>query len=357
MNRRIMLAAGVLFLLLFLAACGPEEADQKELIVSTVLVSTGSLQSETIISGKIEAVQSADIVAKVPGKVEKVHVDIGTMVKSGEIIVSLDADDLAASVEVASAAVDMAQVGYDIALKNYNKGQELLENGAISQTTFDNNYETVFKNSEVQLRSARAQLLRAQISYKEMFIKAPFGGVITARNINPGEMAGQAALVSIMNLDQVVIEGNIGEEKINQLQTGQPVDVMIPAASSGTFEGVIANISAAANPQTKAYPLKIKVDNPQHLLKPGMYAEVYFNDSKEAGLLVPRTAIINEKDGKMVYIVDNGIAHQRQVDTGASDQHNTIIISGLKEGEKVICTKLEEVSEGSRIRMDNDSYN
>lgn len=227
------------------------------------------------ITGKIEAVQAANLVSKLAGKVNAVNVDIGSAVRSGQVLVSLSAEDKAADIEEAATQVESAEVEYDLAKKTYQRGKELIEAQAISQADYDNQYEGPLKRAEVKLKAAQASVKKKQIAYNDMFITAPFSGVITAKNINPGEMAStQAQLLTLVNLNQVVVKGIVNENQINKLKLGQKVQVKVKAASEKPFTGKIANIALSADAQSKGFPIKVQVDNPDHILKPGMFAEV-----------------------------------------------------------------------------------
>ncbi|AEG61660.1 efflux RND transporter periplasmic adaptor subunit [Desulforamulus ruminis] len=271
---------GFLFLfLIFMNGCGAAEDQLKSSVKpksTEAATPTRGDSSKTItLTGKVEAVQSANLVSKIAGKVETVSVDIGSTVKAGQVLITLSAEDKAADIEVSKAALQTAQVAYDLALSNYERGKELYDSQAIAQADFENNYEGNLKKAEAGMASAQANLKRAQVSYNDMLIKAPFNGIITARNINPGELAGtQTTLLSLVNLNQVVIRASITEEQINRIKAGQEVQVKVTAVSEKPLTGKIANIALAADPQTKAYPVKIQVDNTDHILKPGMFAEV-----------------------------------------------------------------------------------
>ncbi|RYD03926.1 hypothetical protein N752_17745 [Desulforamulus aquiferis] len=129
--------------------------------------------------------------------------------------------------------------------------------------------------AEAALKSAQANLKKEQVALADMSIKAPFSGIIAARNVNPGEMAGtQNTLLSLVNLSQVVIGTGVDEETINRLEANQSVKVKVSAIPGKEFPGKITNIAPAMEPQTKTYPVKIQIDNQEQLLKPGMFAEV-----------------------------------------------------------------------------------
>lgn len=282
-TKRNTLAGILILILIFLTGCSqsngaaqPQPAQEKKNNVSATTGSTAKESKNGItFSGKIEAVESANLVSKVAGKVAAVHVDLGTPVKAGQLLVSLSAEDKAAEIEVATAQVKSAQVQYDLDLKNYQRGKELLASQAISQSDYEKTYEGPFQKSEAALVTANATLKKNQVAYNDMFIKAPFAGVITAKNINPGEMAGtQNTLLTLVNLNQVVVKGTVSETQVNKLKVGQEVQVKVSAVSDKPFTGKISNIALAADTQTKGYPIKIQVDNKDHLLKPGMFSEI-----------------------------------------------------------------------------------
>ena len=287
MVRKRKLIISTLLLALLLTGCSestpgdPNNSNPKTTKTAQADPPQRPSQAAAVISGKIEAVQTANLVSKIAGKVAVVHVDLGTPVKAGQVLMSLDAGDKAADIDVSAAQVNSAQVEYDLAQTNFQRGKELLAAQAIAQADYEKTYEGPFKRAEAQLQSAQASLKKQQITYNDMFMKAPFAGVITARNINPGEMAGtQNTVFTLVNLDQVVIKGMVNENIINQLQNGQAVKVRVPAASAKEFTGVINNLGLSADLQTKGFPVKVKLDNPEHILKPGMFAEVILDNKK-----------------------------------------------------------------------------
>ncbi|MEG6522413.1 efflux RND transporter periplasmic adaptor subunit [Desulfotomaculum sp. 1211_IL3151] len=283
MTRKAVLIGTLALLCIFQIGCSQNnimsQTPQIKKQASTSTTSTGraaeAKDNKITMSGKIEAVEIANIVSKVAGKVAQVNVDIGTEVKAGQLLISLEAADKAAEIEEAAALVNSAQVQFDLDQKNYQRGKELLISQAISQADYEKTYEGPVQRSEASLKTAKATLKKRQVTYDDMFIKAPFAGVITAKNINPGEMAGtQNVLLTLVNLNRVVVKGFVNENQINKLKQGQEVQVKVGAVSDQTFIGKISNLAFAADPQTKGYLINVRIDNPEYLLKPGMFAEV-----------------------------------------------------------------------------------
>jgi len=357
MSKRRFSFGLVLFLLLqfpFLSGCDKVKnaSSNTSLTFNGIQVKKGQLQNDTLVSGKIEASQTVNVVSKVSGKVEYVNVDVGSEVKEGQVLLNLEANDLEANIDSTQATADTAKINYDLALKQHQRGQELLSSSAISQADYDNNYQGTYLKAEAGLRSARSNLEKAQIAFQDTFVRAPFNGVVTARNINPGEIAlPSVPVISLVNFDQVVIKGGVNENQINQLSSGQVVQVKVAAVAEQPFAGMIAQISPAADPQTKAYTVKIQVDNLKHLLKPGMFAEVKISDQQEQLLIIPRLAIMSDSDKNMVFVVENGAAQKKIIEIGLSDQNNAVVTAGLKEGDTIIVSNLEMLKEGQQVKV------
>jgi len=378
------------------------------LTVTTARAQLGYLNNATIISGKLDAVQTASIVPKIPGRVASVYVDVGSAVQAGQVLVALDNQDLKdrvdqarAGVAQAEAAVAQAQAGvqaaqagtgaaqaalataranYEVAKANYQRGQQLLAAGAIPQAVFETQYELPYKQAEqayensapsqvagtqaqqaqaaaglktaqAGLAAAQAALALAQQTYEDSFIRAPFSGVVTGRNINPGEMAATMPVITMVNLDQLVLKGYVGEDVINRLQQGEKVSVSVDAVSGRTFTGVITNISPAADPVTKDYLIKIEIDNSNHLLKPGMFATVQLSRNRKKSLLVPRTAVVKDGDASYVWVLKDGVVERREVKLGDSDGTSTIITAGLSAGDDVVTAGQETLHDGARVSV------
>jgi len=273
MNKRWNII-GFCCLLLFLSGCGSRP--EAKLTSSTPAKASGAAIMESTVSGRAEAAQSVKVVSKLAGKVADVFVDMGSDVKQGQVILQLDARDLKASVDSAQASLDSAQITYKYALANQQRAEPLKNSGAMSQADYDNNYLGVLERAKAAVNLAQASLDKAVINYEDSTVKAPISGTVTALNVKSGEyISPQTPAVTIINLDEVQIKLFVNENKINDLKTGQPYKVSVPAIPGQTFQGKVTNISGAADTASKAYPVKITVKNPQHLIKDGMYACVY----------------------------------------------------------------------------------
>jgi len=354
--RRPVLAAaiGLLALVLVLAGCGQKAGDtateEQAVPVAVAEVVKGRLDRGDILTGKVAAAQEVNLVPKVAGQVGSVTVDVGDRVRAGQVVLRLEAPEIAAAVTLAESALKTAEINFKAAEKNYERGKLLLEQQAISPAEFENTYEKPYELAKENFeRTAPAQLAQARANYENTILTSPVTGVVTARNVDPGELASPSLpVLTIVNIDTVLVETTASEGQINRLKPGQEVEVRIDAAGDKTFKGVIATVSPAANPQSKAYPVKIRIDNPDGLLKPGMFATVDLGGGGET-LMVPRDAVVFRDTQRIVFVVEGDRVRVREVAVGESDGKNIAITSGLNEGETVVVSGQSVLSDGAKV--------
>jgi cobalt-zinc-cadmium efflux system membrane fusion protein len=388
MLKRRNVAVSILVIVLAatgLTGCGGNRGGPPAVVISKAV--GGAFAGGTVVSGKVEALVSANVISKISGKVAEITVDVGSTVNAGDLLVRLDADEMAAAVQLAEASLqktresdlpslrNQAQTNltsteatYKNAEAEYERSKALLSGSVISRQAFDqveksyllakSAYDSAKSNLDIvenstipdTIRQAEAQLTQARANYANNIITSPISGVVTARNINPGELASNNnSVVSLVNLDKVVVRVDVGENFINTMKDGSEVAVKVSAASEASFKGTVTNIALAANPVTKAYPVKIEIPNPEHVLKPGMFAEVVLKGNSVEGIMVPREAVVKSGEKDAVWVVSEGAARKREVVAGASDGKNVIISSGLTVGEDVITSSQEALTDGGVV--------
>ncbi len=389
-RRGFFTCTALLVLILAVSGCGQGNSEMGKNSgreVSVITAREVAAKPGITASGKLEALASASLVSKISGRVAKITVDVGSSVKAGDMLVSLDAGELAAAVQLAEAnlskakgsdlpslqntaktTLDTTGVTYKNAEADYNRNKTLLQSGALSQQAFDqaekaylmakSAYESAQKNMDIvnkgtvpdTVRLYEAQLAQARANYANSIINSPIDGVVTARYINPGELAGTSnPVLAVVNLDKVVLRVDVDESIINSLREGSEVNVKVAAVADKTFKGTITNIALAASPTTKAYQVKIQIPNADHLLKPGMYAEVTLAGRQGNGISLPRDAVMMSGDRETVWVVSDGSARKREVKTAPLDDKNVLVTSGLNDGDKIIVGNLENLSDGTVV--------
>lgn len=394
MKKSFVIAIGMLLITaLALAGCnlnnGAKKTGGQGVVLNHATARLGVLAGGTVVSGKLEALHSANVVPKMAGKVASVPVEIGSVVAEGDLLLSLDAADLEALVELNAAQLERVrnsdlpaqqnQAEFNLAnsetlLKtteaDYQRYQQLFSSGAVSSQQLEQ-AERQYLQSRAACDSARnamdillgatipetirqyeAQLQKARADFANTVLRAPFSGIITAKNINPGEMVSPTQpVISLVNLDIVLVQANVSEDQVNKIRVGQELNVKVNSVREDPFIGIVTNIALAANATSKAYPVKIQISNPLHSLKPGMFAEVILNTSDEEGIIIPGEALAQDEKGSFVWVVEDGQAARRSVITGQSDGKDVIIKSGLAAGEDVAVAGTEPLQDGMKVSL------
>lgn len=230
------------------------------------------------LSGRAEAGESVTVMSKSTGKVTEVLADVGSEVKKGQVLLCLDSRDLAASIDVAKANLENANIAYKYALENQQRAKQLNLEGAMSNAEYDNTYASVLERAQSAVNLAQANLEKAQIAYDDSTIVAPMDGTITEVNVEVGELVSpQIKTLTIVNLNEIKVNILVNEKKINSLKVGESFSVAFTAIPDQIFSGKITDISEARDSASKAYPVRVIVDNPNHLIKDGMFARMYLS--------------------------------------------------------------------------------
>lgn len=346
------LAAAALLFSATLAGCGKKEAGTQAGVqavpVNVAAVERGELVQVTTLYGKLSAGKEVSLAPKVSGKVASVLVKVGDKVKAGQVIIQLDDSDARAQVEQYEAALAVARAGQleasvaeEEARKNLERMEELYAHGAISEQELEsarNAYKRASSGrSEALVWQAEASLNYWRNQLENMKITAPIEGLVASLEAEPGEMLGpNLPVATVVDLDTVVAECSVPEGLINEVHKGDLVKVRVPSVSR-SFEGKVASVAPAADPQSKSFPVEVEIENPQHLLKAGMFAEIDFVAGKKEDVLkVPKEAVVNKGDIKVVYLVKDGTAFERKITPGISNSDFIEIVEGLQEGDRVV---------------------
>ncbi|ATW25955.1 efflux RND transporter periplasmic adaptor subunit [Candidatus Formimonas warabiya] len=324
------------------AGCGQKEtpADQPQeeqaVLVEAGKVVTGDISNTSTVNGKIAPNKEVSIIPKTPGKVAEVNFQVGDRVHQGDILIRLDSTELQAQLKQAKAGLALAKANYQNALTNLERVKSLYEQGAVSKQQLDD-AQTQAAVGSTDSASASVQLIEAQLA--NTVIKSPVDGIVSARNIEVGEIAGQSAVMTIVDIEKVKVETNVTEAEVNKLSLGQKLDVRVSAVGDQPFSGTIRTISPAADSQVSTFPISVEILNPQHQLKPGMFAEIKLAlETKKGVPVIPKQAVIDSGDMKYVFVIKDKKAIQTEIKTGVEDDTRVEVVSGLTAGDAIVLT-------------------
>jgi len=388
--RKILILLMALMALGLLAGCSgsqPTEAvEEKYIPVEVEVASKKTLINTAILSGKISSETDVSVVPKIPGKVEFVNVKVGDAVHKGEVLFTLETTDMNNNYQLAEARYQTSKDQWEaaktslertkvLAAEKIANAQKTLANtkalfdaGAASKVQLDQaelglkELESSFAGqieqlsvqaSDSSLKLAEVQLTQAREALDNATVTAPVDGVVSQVNVQVGNMASSAqAAIGLTNSSTLYSSLSVAENLVNRLKKDQVVKVTVPSASEKSFVGTIDYISPASDPQTRLYPVKITLDNPEGLIKPGMFAKVELaTDEKADVMAVKSEAVVLKNEKTIVYVVQDDKAVSKEVTTGLDTGVDIEIVKGLAQGDKVIIKGQTLVDEGHKVKV------
>lgn len=254
---------------------------------------------------------------------------------------------------IAQADMDKIKMAYDNARITYEQAKQTFDI-VTNKMPAENmrKAKDAYQIAVSSKASATAQIAAAQKTLQDGTVKSPLRGVITSCNVVAGTLVVQAQpAFTIMNISKVEIETGVSEQVINSLELGQPVDVTLSTLSDKPIIGHISSINPAAS-QNGTYNVKVQMENTAGLLKVGMLGKVSF--TKEAAkdvIVVPRNCVLTKNNESYVYIESKGTAKKIIIQTGIDNGEEIEIVSGLKEGMKLVSTGQTYLSDGDPIKI------
>ncbi|PAB60759.1 efflux RND transporter periplasmic adaptor subunit [Anaeromicrobium sediminis] len=368
MKKRYLILIMVFILSLSMVGCSKEKTanatSEAPINVETSLAALNSFTLQTALSGKISAIDEADISSKVSGTVQNVNVEIGDFVKEGNILISLEKTDFKTSLEEAQASYSMALASYNntlekikVAKANYRRMEELYSQGALSKRELE---QAELEASDTNLELAKAKLLQSQAtltkvqnSYSDSNITAPISGFITAVNVSKGEsISPSVPVVSISNIDPVKVETSVSGYLVNKLHKGDLVDVFIKSVDTKPFKGTINAISPAPSKDNLTYPIQITIENKDSLVKPGMFAEIVVSsDKKENILTIPSQAVVIKDGEPVVFVIKDSTAYMKNIEVGLDNGTLVEVLNGLSENEEVVIKGQNYLEDGNQVKV------
>ena len=315
--------------------------------VQTVLPKRGEIaRNISLPTFRILALQEAMLYAKVSGYLKSLNVDKGDEVKEGQLLAEIEVPELLADVAQYQAESAVARTNYQRMAEARGKAPDLV----VPQTVDD---------LRGQWEIAQAKLQRTQTLLQYARIVAPFSGRITARFVDPGAFipaatAGStpqtAALVMLMDYSRVRVQVFVPEPEVPFIRNGTPVKVMVEELPGRTFAGSVTRFAHALDPATKTMLAEIELANANGELRPGAYATVQLElERKSDALLLPLPAVLVEKAGTSVFVIDQGKAKKKPIQTGFNDGQNLEITGGLDPQQAVIVVAKQVINDGQSV--------
>lgn len=334
--------------------------------VATVKASDGI--SRVSLPATTSAFAAANINARASGYIDKRYADIGDHFKEGQLLAKITAPELdhqiaqaEATLNQNKATVQQVQANLELAQITWARDKPLVERSVVTQQQGSIDVQNIkaleaglaVAQANVAAQEAQLRVLNQQKLYQS--VVAPFDGVITQRNVDVGTLV-QADSVSgtfmftIMQANVIRTQVYVPQDQAFGLQPGVEAVVRVPEIPGRTFPGTVTRIANALQPGSRTLLTEIDVPNPDGALAPGIYCTVELHiPRKTPSLLVPAEAIIFNRDGLSVAVVENGAARIQKVSV-VRDLGTTVEVrDGVKPGDQVILNPSVNLIEGSKV--------
>ena len=347
-NRIKQVFIAILIVALFvIQACG-EKPQETKITDKTIYIDTISVEAQIVelkelslsktFSGSLQGEEQANIIAKIPETITKIRVKVGDYVKAGSVLFELNKGG-------AASQFFQAQAAYLNAEKNYQRMQNLLKEGAVSQQAFDG-VQTQYEVAKANFDAARSTVE----------ITSPLSGVVTAINVNLGDLANpQMPMATVANIGRMKAVFNAGEVDVPSFYVGQPVKIFSEIDPEKIQAGKILQLSKSANIQSRTFEMQaIFTNTKDRWFKPGMFCRVAVDmKSKKDALSIPLSAVVKSGGTDGVYIINDGKSYFKTITIGLSDGKNVEVISGLKSGDKIVTLGMNNLKDGTVVIVSN----
>lgn len=345
----------VLLIATLVSGCNKEQAVEKEteITVTAAVAQKQNISKSATYSGIVRGQNEVYIIAKAAARVTGIYANPGDQVSQGQTLITLDSSDFDAAVRQAQAGLQMAELSLENARQNFERIEKLYEADAISQKDYEA-AENGVKTAEAAVEQASAGLAQVMIQVNNCTITSPINGTLGSINLSLGDIASPASPAAVVtDTSKLEIEVLVSESEVSYVTPGSEVEVRVKAVGDQKFKGTIANVAAVADPMKRNYAVKISLDNPDNVIKSGMFAEVIASTiNKEDAVCVPQSAIVPKGATTVVYVVDKeNRARERQVTVGIENTTIVELTDGIQPGEKVITKGNTLVREGTLVRV------
>lgn len=322
----------------------------------TFLLQKDKFSTSLQLPGELTAFQQVDLYAKVSGFVKSLNVDIGTEVSAGQLLLTLEAPELTSQLAAAESRLRSVEASYTASLAAFNRIVEAAKTpGTVSQNDIDQ--ATARKNSDhANLEAARASFKEVAVMKSYLEIRAPFSGMITARNVNLGAYVGPSGkgselpVLTLQEQKKLRLAVSVPEEYTGYIKAGDEIKFRVKSLPAQNFTAAVKRMAGALDLRLRSERIEMDVLNPGKALLPGMVAEVNIPlTAKDSSFVVPKTALVNSNEGVYVIGVVDGKTQRVTVKKGRSINDQVEVFGELQRNQHLLVKANEEIKDGTEV--------
>ncbi len=318
-----------------LVSCGQKKEEiTQETAVVKVTTSTAQLQDVEQLStytANVKADVINQITPSIPGRIEKIYVEVGDRVRKGQLLVQMESHSLQQQ------TVQLANLQ-----KDYQRYEELLKVGGIAQQQVD--------QIKTQIDVLQSAIQNLEENTK---LRSPIDGIITDRNYDNGDVYTAKPILTVQQLSPLKAVINVSESNFTNVKLGMPVDIKLDVYGDELFTGKVSLVYPTIDATTHTFGVEVTINNSNMRVRPGMYARVTLNFGTGKSVVVPDLAVTKQagSNDKYVFSVVDGVAKYNKVELGQRLADKYEIISGLKDGDIIVTAGQTRLIDGSKVEI------
>ncbi|MEW6371487.1 MAG: efflux RND transporter periplasmic adaptor subunit [Pseudomonadota bacterium] len=350
--RRPLAALALPMFALFLSACSKDEKKLDDVRpVRAIVLSQGGAGASAEFSGEVRPRIESRLGFRVAGKIVERKVDIGAIVKKGDVLMQLDPQDLKLAASQAQASLRAAETNRDLASSDYKRYQELRAKNFVSQSVLD--------SKRAALRAAQAEADAARAAFRGQSNQAGYSklvsdidGVVTGIDAEVGQVVNAGTpVVRVARTDEMEVVIGIPEDRVDAIRKVDSVTVRLWANPGEAIPGRVREVSPVADPATRTYTAKVAIP-PRPDVRLGMTAAVQFaSRSDNGGLRAPLTALHHEKGVTSVWLIENGAVKLVPVQIAGQAGNDVLLGAGVKPGQTIVTAGVNLLRNGQKVRI------
>lgn len=299
-------------------------------------VTTSTLVESIRLLGTTEAEKDVTFSAEAAGRLEYLAVDLGDKVRRGQLIARID-------YEMLKAQADQARAGFDLAEKTYTRLETLREEELVTQQQID--------EASAQKTQAYAMLQQAEAALKRSEVKSTVTGIVAGKYVEEGEylMPG-SPIIRVLDYSDIFVTAQVPESRVPEINDSARVSVSIDVLDE-QFPAELDVLVPQSDPESRTFTIRVKTPNTSGRILAGMAATLNIETRIHEDIIaIPQETIIEQSEGRYVFVTEGTVARKRLVTLGAAEKHNVIITDGLQVGDRL-------VMEGQRSLVDGQPIN
>ena len=355
MKYRVIIAFAVAAAFLASACSGPSPAkastptDADRLIVAVATAHQQDMMRTAQTQGALFPKEKAVLASEVAGALAQVFADMGDKVEAGQVLARIDPREYQLRVDSAQAQLEQTQARAVNAQATFQRMKELSKQHLVSAQQFDQS-SSEMRVAQADADAAENMLGIARKKLNDTYIRAPFAGSVQKRMVSLGEHVGEGMpLYELIATDPIKLRAPIPERFVPMAKVGLPIDLTIDARPDQSFHGVVTRIAPALDENSRTLLIEAEVPNSDGILKPGYFAHVTMNLGHDRALFIPNSAILRYAGVARVFVFKDGAVRSREVSTGTMEGDQIEIISGLKQGERVVVSDVDRLADGTSV--------